>query len=89
MFYSPQPSYVPLGLIETFGGQGMDEVPVTLNADQLVTKHFCVFGMTGSGKTNTAAKLIEELMARGHRMIVFDTHDDYAQTGKVQKDLTV
>lgn len=78
MFFSPRPSYVPLGLIETFGGQGMDEVPVTLNADQLVTKHFCVFGMTGSGKTNTAAKLIEELMARGHRMIVFDTHDDYA-----------
>jgi hypothetical protein len=78
MFFSSQPSYIPLGLIETFGGQSMDEVPVTLNADQLVTKHFCVFGMTGSGKTNTAAKLIEELLARGHRMIVFDTHDDYA-----------
>jgi hypothetical protein len=54
------------------------EVPVTLNADQLVTKHFCVFGMTGSGKTNTAAKLIEELMARGHRMVLFDSHNDYA-----------
>ena len=78
LFFNPEPSYLPLGLIETFGGQSMDEVPVTLNADQLVTKHFCVFGMTGSGKTNTAAKLIEELMARGHRMIVFDSHDDYA-----------
>jgi DNA helicase HerA-like ATPase len=78
LFFNPDPSYVPLGLIETFSGQGMDEVPVTLNADQMVTKHFCIFGMTGSGKTNTAAKLIEELMARGHRMIIFDSHDDYA-----------
>ncbi len=78
LFFNPEPSYLPLGLIETFGGQSMDEVPVTLNADQLVTKHFCVFGMTGSGKTNTAAKVIEELMARGHRMIIFDSHDDYA-----------
>ncbi len=78
LFFNPRPSYIPLGLIETFSGQAMDEVPVTLNADQLATKHFCIFGMTGSGKTNTAAKLIEELMARGHRMIVFDTHDDYA-----------
>lgn len=78
LFFNPEPSHVPLGLIETFSGQGMDEVPVTLNVDQMVTKHFCIFGMTGSGKTNTAAKLIEELMARGHRMIIFDSHDDYA-----------
>lgn len=77
LFFSPTPSYVPLGTIETFGGRDVDEVPVTLNADQLVTKHFCVFGMTGSGKTNTAAKLLEELMARGHRMVIFDSHDDY------------
>jgi hypothetical protein len=77
LFFSPAPSYVPLGTIETFGGQDVDEVPVTLNADQLVTKHFCIFGMTGSGKTNTAAKLLEELMARGHRMVIFDSHNDY------------
>jgi len=77
LFYNPSPSFVPLGTIETFRGQGMDEVPVTLNADAMVTKHFCIFGMTGSGKTNTAAKLLEELMARGHRMVIFDSHNDY------------
>jgi len=77
LFYRPGPSYVPLGTIDTFGQQDGDGVPVTLDADQLVTKHFCIFGMTGSGKTNTAAKLLEELMARGHRMVVFDSHDDY------------
>jgi hypothetical protein len=77
LFFNPGPSYVPLGAIETFGEQGVDEVPVTLHADELVTKHFSIFGMTGSGKTNTAAKLTEELMARGHRMVIFDSHDDY------------
>ncbi len=77
LFFNPAPSYIPLGTIETFGAGAVEEVPVTLNADQLVTKHFCIFGMTGSGKTNTGAKLLEELMARGHRMIIFDSHDDY------------
>ena len=77
LFFNPSPAHVPLGAIETFGEDNVAEVPVTLNGDQLVTKHFCVFGMTGSGKTNTAAKLIEELMARGHRMVLFDSHNDY------------
>lgn len=77
LFFNPAASYLPLGTIETFGNRAVEEVPVTLNADQLVTKHFCIFGMTGSGKTNTSAKLLEELMARGHRMIIFDSHDDY------------
>ncbi|GCE50551.1 uncharacterized protein DUF87 [Thermosporothrix hazakensis] len=77
LFFHPSPSYVPLGSVDTFGGDREIEVPVTLNADQLATKHFCIFGMTGSGKTTTAAKLIEEFMARGHRMILFDSHDDY------------
>jgi DNA helicase HerA-like ATPase len=78
LFFKPNPSFIPLGTIETFGESGISEVPITLDADQLVTKHFCIFGMTGSGKTNTSAKVIEELMARRHRMIIFDSHDDYS-----------
>lgn len=77
LFYSSYPSYIPIGEIETLGNGSMSSVPVTLNADQMVTKHFCIFGMTGSGKTNTSAKILEELMARGHRMVIFDSHDDY------------
>ncbi len=77
LFYSDKPAYIPVGEIETFSDGQISAVPVTLNADQMVTKHFCIFGMTGSGKTNTAAKILEELMARGHRMIIFDSHDDY------------
>lgn len=75
VFFDSSPSSIPLGAIETFGSTS--EVPVTMDADQIVTKHFCIFGMTGSGKTNSAAKVIEELMARGHRMVIFDSHDDY------------
>jgi len=77
LFFRKEPYYIPVGTIDTFSDQA-EQVPVTLNADELVTKHFCIFGMTGSGKTNTAAKIIEELMMRGHRMIIFDSHDDYA-----------
>jgi hypothetical protein len=77
LFFNPGPSHIPLGAIETFGEGDVSQVPVTLDGDQMVTKHFCVFGMTGSGKTNTAARIIEELMARGHRMVIFDSHNDY------------
>lgn len=78
LFFSSQPSAIPLGEIETVGqGGNAVSVPVTLDADQMVTKHFCIFGMTGSGKTNTAAKVVEELMARGQRIVIFDPHDDY------------
>jgi uncharacterized protein len=75
VFFDANPSSIPVGTIETFGATS--EVPVTLDADQMTTKHFCIFGMTGSGKTNSSAKVIEELMARGHRMVIFDSHDDY------------
>jgi hypothetical protein len=86
LFFSAKPSSIPLGEIETVGDSGSNvSVPVTLDADQMVTKHFCIFGMTGSGKTNTAAKVLEELMARGQRMIIFDSHDDYLNLEDLSK----
>lgn len=74
IFYSEEAGHIPIGKIESFGSSS---TPITLNGDELVTKHFAIFGMTGSGKTNTAAKLIEELAMRGYNMIIFDPHDDY------------
>jgi len=74
LFYEEKPNYIPIGKIEGFGGSN---TPITINGDELVTKHFAIFGMTGSGKTNTSAKLLEELIMRGYPLIIFDPHDDY------------
>jgi len=75
VLYRKESQYLPIGKIESFGSTSV--VPITLDGDELVTKHFAIFGMTGSGKTNTAAKLIEEIIMRGYYVVIFDPHDDY------------
>lgn len=77
LFSSGEPSHLPLGTIDTFGDEAVEAVPVTTDGDAMATKHFCIFGQTGTGKTNTSAKLLEEYLARGQRMVIFDPHDDY------------
>lgn len=75
LFYCEEPGCIPIGKIESYGTIG--STPITVNGDELVTKHFAIFGMTGSGKTNTSAKIIEELTMRDYKTILFDPHDDY------------
>ncbi|AVB75947.1 ATP-binding protein [Methanococcus maripaludis] len=75
LFHDKSPNYLPIGGMESF--KGSYGTPITINGDELVTKHFAIFGMTGSGKTNTAAKVIEELAIRGYNIVLFDPHDDY------------
>jgi DNA helicase HerA-like ATPase len=75
LFSSDEPNFLQLGLVENFGA-GTD-VGVALDGDSIATKHLCIFGMTGTGKTNTAAALAEEYIMRGYRLLIFDPHDDY------------
>ncbi|NJE60611.1 DNA double-strand break repair helicase HerA [Thermococcus sp. 21S7] len=70
-----------------YGGEGFievgtlllrDDVPIYLNADELVSRHFAVLAVTGAGKSNTVSvmlwKMVEEL--RG-TVVVLDPHGDY------------
>ncbi len=41
-------------------------------------RHVAIMAQTGAGKSNTAAVMIEELMAKGATIIVLDPHADYA-----------
>jgi len=56
------------------------EVGVWLRADEVLTKHLAVLGMTGSGKSNGVEHLLRELRPseRGLRVFVVDTHGEYA-----------
>ena len=49
--------------------------------------HACVFGMTGMGKTTTTAVLLEDLMFRGAKTIVFDPHSDYSNLNRIRQDV--
>lgn len=63
-----------------------------LDLDRLVTRHCCVVGSTGSGKSNLMAVLLEAIATQGFpssRILVIDPHGEYAsavgQYGRVFK----
>jgi hypothetical protein len=44
-----------------------------------IERHVAIFGSTGSGKTNTAALLSQELGRVGYRVIILDWHGEYSR----------
>jgi Helicase HerA, central domain len=58
------------------------DVPVALRSTELFSKHLAVLGMTGSGKSNAIKVLLHGLVhrpsGRGLRLVVIDTHGEYA-----------
>ncbi len=85
LFSADEQWHLRLGYVETPGRQS--QAQVSLNADSIITMHACVFGMTGMGKTTTTAVLLEELMFRGAKTIVFDPHSDYVNINNIRQDL--
>lgn len=85
LFSADEPWHLRLGYVETPGPQS--QAQVSLNADSVITMHACVFGMTGMGKTTTTAVLLEELMFRGEKTIVFDPHSDYVNINRIRQNL--
>jgi DNA helicase HerA-like ATPase len=59
-----------------------DSIPALVNLDKLVTRHSAVVGATGSGKSNTVARLLDAIVAADRfpsaRVLVFDIHGEYS-----------
>ena len=85
LFSENESWYLSLGQVEIPGRETLAQV--SLNADSIVTMHAGVFGMTGMGKTTTTAVILEELMFRGAKTIVFDPHGDYVNINKIHHKL--
>ncbi len=85
LFSESEPWYLTLGHVEIPGRK--TQAQVSLNADSIVTMHAGVFGMTGMGKTTTTAAILEELMFRGAKTIIFDPHEDYINLNKINPKL--
>lgn len=56
-----------------------EQVPVLLNAKNLVSTHLAILASTGSGKSYTAGVLLEELLKPYNRaaILVIDPHNEY------------
>ena len=85
LFSESEPWYLSLGHVEIPGRE--TQAQVSLDADSIVTMHAGVFGMTGMGKTTTTAVMLEELMFRGAKTIVFDPHGDYVNLSQIRRKL--
>jgi len=62
-------------------------IPVKLNGNKLFNKHFAIVGATGSGKSHTVAKLLQNVISsknggyeglNNSHIILFDIHGEYA-----------
>ena len=60
-----------------------EAVKIRINADNLVSRHFLITGMSGSGKTVFVRRMIAEMLKLLFPVLLFDIHGDYL--GFVQK----
>ncbi|MFQ8896820.1 MAG: helicase HerA domain-containing protein [[Clostridium] scindens] len=61
------------------GGYAAYECPAWINGNKFFQRHACIVGNTGSGKSETVAKILEEAgKLPGANLIVFDIHGEYS-----------
>ena len=64
-----------------------DAVKIKIDADNLVSRHVSIFGMSGSGKTVMVRRIMDELLKKQYPMLVLDIHGDYLGFVQKQKKL--
>lgn len=61
------------------GNYSSYSTPAYINGNKLYQRHSCIVGNTGSGKSETLAKIIEETAsATNCNIIIFDIHGEYS-----------
>ncbi|OPY29811.1 MAG: AAA-like domain protein [Methanocella sp. PtaU1.Bin125] len=54
------------------------DLPVMVDRNKLVQKHISILAMTGSGKSYTAAVIMEEMMEKDVPLLIIDPHGEYS-----------
>lgn len=61
------------------------EADAYVNANKLFQRHACLLGNTGSGKSETVAKILQEISKkRATNVLVFDIHGEYSNISYVK-----
>lgn len=55
-------------------------VPVKLDVNKMVSRHLAILAMTGAGKSNATSVIIDQLLAIGGTIMIFDMHSEYGRT---------
>lgn len=56
------------------------DVPVKLDVNKMVSRHLAILAMTGAGKSNATSVIIDQLLAIGGTIMIFDMHSEYGRT---------
>ncbi len=66
-----------------------NDVPVKIDVNKMVSRHLAILAMTGAGKSNTTAVIIDQLLEINGTILVFDMHSEYGNikftNGKTNK----
>lgn len=66
---------------------GRADVPVSIAAKEVVSRHLAILAMTGGGKTVAARRVLRELIALRYPLLIFDPHGDYLGFYEKRKEL--
>lgn len=53
------------------------DVPVAVDVNMMVSRHLAILAVTGAGKSNTVAVIVDELLRLGGCVLIFDMHSEY------------
>jgi len=72
------------GLIPIGSHSSSDKLPIYIDIHNLVLRHSAVLGSTGSGKSNTVANTIKQILKynNGSRIVLIDPHGEYSSAFK-------
>ncbi|MET1101540.1 MAG: ATP-binding protein [Pyrodictiaceae archaeon] len=76
IFSSPPPKGIRIGVLAA-----RPSVPVYVDVNKLVTRHTAILAVTGAGKSNTVAVILDRLSELGATSLVMDFHGEYVDTG--------
>ncbi len=68
-------NYIKIGNIAS-----SESIPALLDVDKLITRHSCIVGSTGSGKSNTVTSLLKAINSGNYpkaKTILIDPHSEY------------
>ncbi len=66
-----------------------EDVEVNINANSFLNRHLAILAMTGAGKSNTVAVLIDGLLDYNVPIFIFDMHGEYVSAEFTNGDVNV
>lgn len=70
--FKPEGGGVRIGKLIT-----RDDVEVHLDPDEMISRHLAILAVTGAGKSNAVAVILEEVVKMGGVALLFDVHSEY------------